>query len=447
MRNPAVPMLSATLSSFKKSLVAVSHALLACSLLAGCLFSGNGGDSKGSASAGRIALVPALDGGSAGTAKVGASGTDGLESFQVAVSHILLAKDLQTSGSGWSGLEGPLPLYSNDFGDFNAVDTAMARSEAFRSNYIDFCSRSSLERLATSQPFTLRDTGSYNWVVVNWAPFFKVRATIPLGGGDTLRTHDGPISRHLFPNSTDAFYYITRSAAPLTQGPSEEALVRKNNGGTWFRFLRPLRLAEADLDSAATVADTVGHDSSGNAIVNMMPAGRWNVLLVFNPRDLLFGGLDDSSNSSIQGDIRSPDDRAYFNVPFLKATAVPYREGEAVMRETYEFSVAMDQAWASGTYGMRLELYLIGDNVVAATVHSYPIDGNFAPPEVPAIFFAEEDGSGALDLQDWNRSAVFDGFVRKNAAGQTGTVLWNPSTHAQEARTLEYTLAEIRRMN
>jgi hypothetical protein len=431
MRNLSVPVLSASLSSF---------------LLAGCLFSG-GGDSKGAQSAGRITLVPALDGGSAAAAKVGASGADGLESFQVAVSHIMLAKDLQTSGSGWSGLEGPLPLYQNDFGDFNAVDTSMARSESFRSNYIDFCSRSSLERIATSQPFTLRDTGSYNWVVVNWAPFFKVRATIPLGGGDTLHTHDGPISRHLFPNSTDAAYYITRSSASLTQGPSEEALVQKNNGGTWFRFLRPLRLTEADLDSTATVADTAGFDSSGNAIVNMIPAGRWNVLLVFNPKDLLFGGLDDSSNSSIKGEIRSPDDRAYFNVPFLKATAVPYREGEAVMRETYEFSVTMDQAWASGTYGMRLELYLIGDNVVAATVHSYPLDGNFAPPEVPSIFFAEEDGDGSLDLQDWNRNAVFDGFARKSAAGQTGTVLWNPSTHAQEARTLEYTLTEIRRMN
>jgi hypothetical protein len=124
----------------------------------------------------------------------------------------------------------------------------------------------------------------------------------------------------------------------------------------------------------------VGRDSSGDPIVNHIRSGRWNVLLVFNPKDMLFGGADDSSNSSIQGDIRSADSSQYVSVPFLKATAVPYREGEDVMRETYEFTVTVDQAWARGTYGMRLELYLIGDNVVAATVLAHPTDGNFAPP-------------------------------------------------------------------
>ncbi|HKP98660.1 MAG TPA: hypothetical protein VJ385_23215 [Fibrobacteria bacterium] len=294
-----------------------------------------------------------------------------------------------------------MPLFSQDLGDFNAVDSTLARDPAWRSHYIDFCSPASVERIASSRPFTLRDTGDYHWAVINWAPFFRVRAAIPLPGGDTVFTHDGPIARHLFPDS-DNPYYVTEPAQSLLQGPSEDALVRKNNGGTWFRFLRPLRLTEADLDSG---------------------------------------------NASLNGDLQAPDGSTYVHVPFLKATAVPYREGEDVMRETYEFSVDVDESWARGTFGMRLELYLIGDNVVAATVHSYPTDGNLAPPEVPVIFFAQAKEDGSLSLQDYARSPVFDGFLRKPSVGQEGSVAWDPGAHGQPARTLAYRLTEIKKMN
>lgn len=431
-----------------RNLSTVAAAFSASLALAGCGLFGDSGSSGDSQSAGRIRLVPTVGGGAQPLARVGGSGEAGLQSFQVAVSNILIAKDLTTSGSGWSGMSGPLSLYSNDIGDFNAIDSNQARDPAWRSNFIDFCDQASLERIATSQPFTLRDTGEYHWAVINWAPFFRVRAEIPLPGGDTLYTRDGYVSKHIFPNSgPDNAYYVTRSPQSLLQGPAEDALVRKNNGGTWFRFLKPLRLTEADLDSTSTIADTVGFDSSGNAIVDQIPSGRWNVLLVFNPRDLVFGGEGDSSNMSVVPSIVSPDSTAYINVPFLKATAVPYREGEAVTRETYEFEVSVNEAWANGTYGMRLELYLIGDNVVAASVHSYPTDGGFAPPEVPVIFFADEKDDGTLSLQGWDRAAVFDGFARKQSVGEEGTVAWDPSSHAQQAQTLTYRLAEIRRMN
>ena len=88
------------------------------------------------------------------------------------------------------------------------------------------------------------------------------------------------------------------------------------------------------------------------------------------------------------------------------------------MRETYEFSVTVNEAWAHGTFGMRLELYLIGDNVVAASVHSYPTDGNFAPPEVPTIFFADAKEDGSLSLQGYDKAPIFDGFARKPVVGQ-----------------------------
>lgn len=417
-------------------------------LFLGCFDNGSSGNS-GSSSAGRIHLVPSINGSAHGMGKVAPSGASGVESFQVAVADISIAKDLTTNGSGWSGISGPLALFNQDIGDHNKLDTTTVRDPAWSSHYIDFCDQASVGRIASSKPFTVRDTGNYNWVVINWSPYFRVRSTIPMPGGDTVFTHDGPVTRHRFPNSpnTDDAYYITEPTKSLLQGPAEDALVRKNNGGTWFRFLKPLRLTEADLDSNTTVPDTVGMDSVGKPIIKFVPSGKWNVLLVFNPQDLLYAGENDHSNSSINGDIMSPDSSAYVHVPFLKATAVPYREGEDVLRETYEFSVQIDKAWAKGTYGMRLELYLIGDNVVASTVNAYPTDAALAPPDVPVIFFAAAKSDGSLSLQGYDRSPIFDGFQRKHTLGQEGTVLWDGSSMSQAAETLTYHLTEIKKMN
>jgi len=429
----------------------IKWAMVGATLLfgAGCFDSGSSG--SGEARGGRIQLEPSVNGAKHSLARVAPSGASGVQSFQVAVADISIAKDLTTSGSGWSNISGALSLFSQqDMGDHNAVDSTLARDPAWRSHFIDFCDPASIARMASSQPFTARDTGAYNWVVVNWAPFFRVRSAIPLPGGDTAYTHDGYIERHTYPNSTrdDNFYYITRPSTSLLQGPAEDAVVRKNNGGTWFRFLRPLHLTEADLDSSTTIADTTGRDSLGHPIVRMIPSGRWNVLLVFNPQDLLFAGAGDSSNSSVTPDVQSSDSSAYFRVPFLKATAVPYREGEDVMRETYEFAVAIDQPWAHGSYGMRLELYLIGDNVVAANVNSFPTDGALAPPEVPVIFFADENTDGSLSLQAYDHTPIFNGFVRKASVGESGTVPWSPDGAAGTApQTLDYHLSEIKKMN
>lgn len=396
----------------------------------------------------RIQLIPAISTTApSGLKRVAPSRDAGLESFQVAVADISIAKDLNTNGSGWSGISGAFSLFSQNLGDFNQIDSTTVRSQGFSSKFIDFCNSQSISRISTSKPFTIRDTGSYHWAVINWAPFFKVKAVIPFENGDTVYTHDGFIEHHLYTNTTDGRYYITRSQKSLLEGPAEHAFVRKNNGGTWFRFLKPLKLTAADLDTGTTIPDTIGTDSTGKPIIQHLPSGKWNVMLVFNPQDLVYAGINDTSNYSINGDIVTQDSSMYVHVPFLKATAVPYREGESVMRETYEFIVPIDKAWAKGNYGMRLELYLIGDNVVAATVNSYPLDGTLAPPEVPVIFFAEDNGDGSINLQNYDRTPVFDKFVRKATVGEIGSVAWDASSMSQDQQSLSYKLTEIKKMN
>jgi hypothetical protein len=67
---------------------------------------------------------------------------------------------------------------------------------------------------------------------------------------------------------------------------------------------------------------------------------------------------------------------------------------------------------------------------------------------VPVIFFAEAGPDGSLSLQDYDHTAVFDGFVRKAAVGQEGSVPWNSNGRAGSGpQTLTYRLAEIKKMN
>lgn len=425
-----------------------SVGIFTCAALLGCsektVEPGDGNGRSGL----RIKLVPSLSSKPNAAKKVAPSGANGLEQFEVAVANISIAKNLTTQGSGFSNMSGAFSLFSQNLGDYNTFDTNQARSSDMSAKYIDFCSQQGLEKIATSHPFTIKDTGSYHWAIINWAPIFKVRASIPLAGGETIYTKDGYVTPFQYPNTTgqDGRYFVTIPKTTLLSGPSESALVRKNNGGTWFRFLKPLRLTEADLDTGNTIADTIGRDSTGKPIVQQLPSGKWNVMLVFNPEDLLFASKDDKSNGSVTASILSPDSSAFIHVPFLKATAIPYRDGESVMRETYRFTVNIDKPWAKGKFGMRLELYLIGDNVVAANVHSYPIDGNLAPSEVPVIFFADEAQDGSLSLQNYNRKPVFDGFKRMTTKGEKGSVKWDASSHQQDVQTLEYELDEIKKM-
>src|SRR3954470_22064523 len=91
----------------------------------GCFDSGT---SSGSGSrSGRIHLVPSISGGDAGLEKVGTSGSTGLESFQVAVGDIRLAKNIASDGSALSGMSNSLTLFSQELGDISTLDEAAVR--------------------------------------------------------------------------------------------------------------------------------------------------------------------------------------------------------------------------------------------------------------------------------------------------------------------------------
>ena len=346
----------------------------------------------------------------AALARKGAGNTaDGLESFQVAVSAIQIVKDVDLTGTGTHNPVDPVMLFSNPaLSDRSTVDTTHAIEEGQDADYIDFMTAAGLQKLSTSSTFFSQNVGAYNFVLVNWAMAFRVRAAINIGGGQTVYTKQGTL---------DAQGWQVHAASSMFQGPAETVKVSKNNGGTWFHFLKPLEIRESDLNTTVMVHDTMSHlDSLGHAVPfdTLVPAGQLSVLLLFSPEAYLSAWDSSHVTSSMTGgqemaELTGPDGMGNIHVPALDATAIPYRQGEEVWRETYVFTGDHPQN-PGQEVRTRLELYTIGDNIVG--IHLRGLSGSAGGPPVdpPGAFFVDRNAAGLITVQDWNHAAILNGF-------------------------------------
>jgi hypothetical protein len=416
---------------------------LACALLAAGLTSCLGvNDSKPSESTraqATVRLVPVME--PTADKALGRRAASGmaadLESFQVAVLSVFLAQNISINGSGWNSPTGTLSLYDIPGLMSSTITATNAMSASNDPFYIDFMSAAGRARLSTSGTFTEQHLGDYNFVVVNWAYPFRVRGAVDLGDGRKVHTKAGPV---------DTAMYQTRPASSMMTGPAETAVVIKDNGGTWFRFLRPLTLTPADLNTTQLVHDTTRRDSLGNVIDTLVPAGQLNVMLVYNP-DGFLSGWDSAATpgGNMRGaSISGPGGVGNIEVPYLDATVVPYRTGEEVWRETYLFAGETPDARPVG-FRSRLELYLVGDNVVAASLRSLAGPAGEMPLQASNIFFAEAGAGGTLDLQDHSHANIVGGFRRGSVVGTAGAASLTLGMTSVSA--CAYTLVERRRMN
>lgn len=360
-----------------------------------------------------------------------------LESFQVAVTSVFLAQNITISGSAWGSPTGTLNLYETLGLMESSITAANAMDASNDSFYIDFMSAAGRARLSSSGAFTEQHLGDYNFVVVNWAYPFRVRGAVDLGDGRKVYTKAGPV---------DTAMYQTQPTSSMMTGPAETAVVIKDNGGTWFRFLRSMTLTTADLTTTQLVRDTSRRDSMGNVIDTLVPAGQLNVMLVYNP-DGFLSGWDSAATpgGNMRGaSISGPGGVGNIEVPYLDATVVPYRTGEEVWRETYLFTGATPDARPVG-FRSRLELYLVGDNVVAASLRSLAGPAGEMPLYASNIFFAEAGAGGTLDLQDHSHTNIVGGFRRESVVGTAGAA--SLTLGMTTVGACAYTLVEKRRMN
>ena len=359
-----------------------------------------------------------------------------LESFQVAIGSILLARDITISGSAWNNPTATLPLFDTPNQEYYRSFTATnAMDPANDPYYIDFMTAAGLGRLSTSAKFRAENLGEYNFAIVNWAQPFRVRAHIALGDGQTVYTK---------PGAYDAAGRRTNASASMMSGPAETAVVMKDNGGAWFRFLHPLTITASDLNTTELVHDTTYRDSLGNFIDTLVPAGQLSILMVFNPDEFLtaWDSTNDAGGGNAMGDITGPNAMGNIQVPYLDATAVPYRQGEEVWRETYVFTGATTDR---GGVRTRLELYTIGDNIVAASLRGLVGPAGELPFQPEQIFFVVDGTGGTITAQTHDRSAILENFHRLATVGAAGTNDLRLGHFTLTAAA--YTLREKRKMN
>jgi hypothetical protein len=432
----------------KSPLIPGAAALLALGLSACLGLNSEGGKSKSSPSSAAVRLVPVSQPtDAAALARRGAGNAPAdLESFQVAVSSITLVQSVQLggeTGTGWQSPQGTFTVFDNAALN-NRMNTAAhhGADAALDADFIDFMQPSDLAKLATSAPFRSEQVADYNYVLVNWAPAFKVRASIPLGEGETVYTKTG---------TWDSSTYQTTASTPMMSGPAETVRVVSPNGGSFFRFLKPLSIKESDLNGTVMVHDTVSrHDSSGHVVPfdTVVAMGQLSVMLVFNSDELL-SAWDSSSALAASGgperaELTSPDGLGNIHVPVLDLTAVPYRQGQDIWRETYIFD-AVDPQVPGRNVRVRLELYLVDDNIVAVGLRGISAGAGGPPVMAPSAFFVEEGADGSIDIQNWDHTSIFSPFHRLDSIGPTGTATMDFMYLTIPGAT--YSLVEKRKMN
>ncbi|MEO6095494.1 MAG: hypothetical protein ABIW76_07410 [Fibrobacteria bacterium] len=428
------------------------HSALACACLAASLMSclgTNDSGGSGKTAAGKSAiinLIPVMEPtqNRALARRVGGGTAEGLESFQVAIEAVFMARDITITGSAWSNPQGFLGFYRAEdlmTEGHNVITGANALDAANDRFYVDFMTAAGRERIANTATYTEAELGEYNFVIVNWAQPFRVRGSVDLGDGRKVYTKAG---------SYDAARGATVTASDMLTGPAETSVAVKNNGGAWFRLLRPLVLTAADLDTTKLVHDTTRLDSAGHVVDTLVPAGRLNVMLVYNPEgfltawDTAYASAEGPSNAEITG----PGGIGNIHVPYLDATVVPFRTGEEVWRETYLFTglfTGADPERAGYGFRTRFELYTVGDNVVAASIRGLVGAAGEAPLESNNVFFVEYGAAGTLEIQSHDHSSLIGGFHRLAAPSSAGVAdLTLGHIHISACA---FTLVEKRKMN
>lgn len=387
----------------------------------------NGGTSSGGAgntpaNAGiqmRLASTAAPSGGGQNLLAFAGGGAarPGLESLEYYILSVQICESLQASGSGFSNPSGCLELYTGDrtqleydlTGDWTPLaDEARAMTTGFV-DLLDPVSRRTLDARTELQDGHVR---SYNYGIITWSLPIKVKATIALGDGTFLYTHDGTTAFETV--GSDGFrHYFTEPATPLTSAPAEKAVVLLGNGGNWFKFQNPLTVTQADIDQSR----------------------QWVLDLVFNPEGIVKGFAGDGvSFGSLQEKNPSGAVTRAVTVPLLDLAPIPHRQDEQVVRESYLASLNV----GPHAFDLRLELYSI-DGDPAQTV--YGVDAKTlvtaasgsVPPEMSKISSVVPGGAGSLTFRSFNDSPIISGFRRVSEEHGTTTARIACATHADRA--------------
>jgi hypothetical protein len=340
----------------------------------------------------------------------------GLESLEYFILSVQICESMDASGSGFNNAQGCLELYSGDRGalpyELDGDWTPLANAaRALDTGFVNLLDPSSRRALNGTTELGAEHVRSYHYGIITWSLPIKVKASLALGDGSLLYTHDGETTFETV--GADNFRaYFTAPATPLNVGPADKAIVILGNGGNWFKFQNPLTISQADIDQRR----------------------QWVLDLVFNPEGIVKGF---SGQASSNGNLREPmaaGGTRSITVPMLDLAPIPHRESEQVVRESYLAHMRV----GSHAFDTRLELYSV-DGDPNGTV--YGVDAKTLvtpsstqiPPELSKISYVVPQADGSLSFQSFKQSSIITGFRRVAEELGTTTASIICATHANRA--------------
>ena len=341
-----------------------------------------------------------------------------LHSLEYYITSIQICETLEPLGSGFNNPGGCLELLRNDEPSFsydvNGDWTVLAdRARGTSAGFVDLMDESARNGLSRSTVLSSEHVGSYNYGIITWSLPVKVSATIPLGDGSFLYTHDGPVQTETI-GVDNYLHYYTKASTSLAQSPAEKAVVLLGNGGNWFKFQSPLQITQADVDEFR----------------------QWVLDLVFNPDGIIKGYAGDgiSNNGNLEERDQNGGTLRMINVPLLDLVPIPHRQSQRVVRESYVGSVDL----GSRAFDLRLELYSIeGDpaqtvfGVDAKTLITAATTG--VPTDVSKISYVISETDGTLSFQSFSATSIISGFRRASGVDATTHASVKCSVHGDPA--------------
>jgi hypothetical protein len=250
-------------------------------------------------------------------------------------------------------------------------------------HWIDFMSETSRAKL-TASPVTLTsdNVGDYKFGLINFMKPIKIDAEYKDASGTTRFYTKTPTSAEIITDAADSFgkkQHLSFSSTDPTVGPSSEMTVMNNNGGTLFRFMKPLSITSDD------ITNTTG----------------FKIDFVFNPDN--YSGASGGGGSNCTDGI-APNICGGYDIPMGKLAPVPHKDGEAIKKEIYlvnDFTTNGD---------LRIELYyndsdttksIMGVDRSVVIKSGAILTGDMG---MPYLYRLAEDANGVVTFYDYDQS-------------------------------------------
>lgn len=295
-----------------------------------------------------------------------------------------------TSAFGFTTESGCTSLYSNSKSVTEGATVSQILS-VFNASTDAFDLMSSTDITRLNANAGAATTGTYNYVLVNWAPAIGVSGTVtvPSSPSTTLTTQ----AYTSIASGTNGGYPTTTQPSMTASPTPSLTYVQSANGGSVFKFQKAL---------------TVAAGSS------------YYLDIIFNPTGVL-----DGCSAGTTGNITDGVHGMY--MPMLPVTAVLRATTDTLVRESYPLTI-------NSTYSMEVDLYYLQSDttksIVAAQIVGLPANTDSQTCYTPDIrvFTATTATDGSITLASGTTTAsnILTGLVRGSSSSGT-TVTFNTS--------------------